>query len=228
MLQIQQDLWEATHREALSKVSNSPGMSETVTETQTDNGRNSPSISGANNSHRRSASADFCQLIENDMENLKQGHLRTSRRYIEVGRSDSRASIPNSSFTSSVNKQSLPIHLISAKNEQKVNPKNPQQIPTKLSGQSSVSSLSGISQKLSFRLASSTSTSSLPSQGSGGSLQTNNSSSLLKSSSLKGVMKLAQPGGSKGKSSGIVSSDGKQGSPKQDQKGNKTDGVIYF
>jgi hypothetical protein len=77
-------------------------------------------------------------------------------------------------------------------------------------------------------LASSTSTSSLPSQGSGGSLQTNNSSSLLKSSSLKGVMKLAQPGGSKGKSSGIVSSDGKQGSPKQDQKANKTDGVIYF
>jgi hypothetical protein len=170
------------------------------------------------------------------MENLKQGHLRTSRRYNDVGRSDSRASIPNSSFTSSVNKQSLPIHLISAKNEQKVNPKNPQQIPTKLSGQSSVSSLSGISQKLPFRLASSTSASSLPSQGSGGSLQTNNNSSSLNqksytpnvSSSLKGVMKLAQPGGSKGKSPGNVSSDGKQGSPKQDQKGNKTDGVIYF
>ena len=235
MLQKQQDLWEDAHREALSKASNSPGMSETVTETQADTGRNSPSISGANNSHRRSASADFCQLIENDMENLKQGHLRTSRRYNDVGRSDSRASIPNSSFTSSVNKQSLPIHLISAKNEQKVNPKNPQQIPTKLSGQSLVS-LSGISQKLPFRLASSTSASSLPSQGSGGSLQTNNNSSSLNqksytpnvSSSLKGVMKLAQPGGSKGKSPGNVSSDGKQGSPKQDQKGNKTDGVMYF
>lgn len=243
MLQKQQDLWEDAHREALSKASSSPGMSETVAETQADTGRNSPSIAGANNSHRRSASADFCQLIESDMENLRQGHLRTSRRNNEVGRSDSRASIPNSSFTSSGNKQSLPIHLISAKNEQKVNPKNPQQIPTKLSGQSSASSLSGISQKLPFKLASSTSASSLPSQGSGSSLQANNSSSSLNQksftssrpssntkppSSLMGVMKLAQPGGSKGKSPSNMSSDGKQGSPKQDQKGNKTDGVIYF
>ena len=174
------------------------------------------------------------------MENLRQGHFPHSRRTIDVSRSDSRASIPNSSFTSNVNKQSLPIHLISAKNEQKVIQKNPQQIPTKLSGHSSASSLSNISQKLPFKLASSNSASSLPSQGSN--IPTNNNSSLNQksytsnrstsnpkpSSSLSGVLKLAQPGG-KGKSPGQTQSpDIKQGSPKQDQKGNKSDGVIYF
>ncbi|XP_052101198.1 A-kinase anchor protein 13-like isoform X4 [Mytilus californianus] len=239
MLQRQQDLWEEAHQQSLSKISSSPGMTNNDIETRPDKGRSSPANVESNNSHRRSASADFCQLIENDMENLRQGHLKTSRRGTDVSRSDSRASIPNSSFTS--NKMNLPIHLISAKNEQKVNPINPQQIPTKLSGQNSASSLS---HKLPFKLASSNSASSLPTQGSSSQLPTNASSSSLNQKSytsnrantklpgpsqLMGVMKLAQPGGAKGKSPvSNVSSDGKQGSPKQDQKGNKSDGVIYF
>ncbi|XP_071171846.1 rho guanine nucleotide exchange factor 28-like isoform X40 [Mytilus edulis] len=239
MLQRQQDLWEEAHH--MSKTNSSPGMTNNDVETRPDKGRSSPANLENNNSHRRSASADFCQMIENDMENLRQGHLKTSRRGTDVSRSDSRASIPNSSFTS--NKMNLPIHLISAKNEQKVNPINPQQIPTKLlSGQSSASSLS---HKLPFKLASSNSASSLPSQGSSSQLPTNASSSSLNQKSytsnrgntkqpaapsqLMGVMKLAQPGGSKAKSPGSnMSSDGKQGSPKPDQKGNKSDGVIYF
>ncbi|XP_063434226.1 rho guanine nucleotide exchange factor 28-like isoform X7 [Mytilus trossulus] len=239
MLQRQQDLWEEAHQ--MSKTNSSPGMTNNDVETRPDKGRSSPANLENNNSHRRSASADFCQMIENDMENLRQGHLKTSRRGTDVSRSDSRASIPNSSFTS--NKMNLPIHLISAKNEQKVNPINPQQIPTKLlSGQSSASSLS---HKLPYKLASSNSASSLPSQGSSSQLPTNASSSSLNQKSytsnrgntkqpgapsqLMGVMKLAQPGGAKPKSPGSnMSSDGKQGSPKPDQKGNKSDGVIYF
>lgn len=239
MLQRQQDLWEEAHH--MSKTNSSPGMTNNDVETRPDKGRSSPANLENNNSHRRSASADFCQMIENDMENLRQGHLKTSRRGTDVSRSDSRASIPNSSFTS--NKMNLPIHLISAKNEQKVNPINPQQIPTKLlSGQSSASSLS---HKLPFKLASSNSASSLPSQGTSSQLPTNASSSSLNQKSytsnrgntkqpaapsqLMGVMKLAQPGSAKAKSPGSnMSSDGKQGSPKPDQKGNKSDGVIYF
>lgn len=233
MLQRQQDLWEEAHREA-SKTS---GTMEP--ETHADTGRSSPAFV----KHRRSASEDFCSLIESDMENLRQGHLKTSRRGMDVTRSDSRASIPNASFTSSANRQGLPIHLISAKNETKAKLNNPQQIPTKLSGQGSSSSLSGISQKLPFKLSTSNSAGALPSAAATSSgVQHNASSSSLNQKSytsnkavpnskqsptsmLTGVMKLAQPGG-KGKPQ--APTDNKQGSPKPDQKGGKSDGVIYF
>lgn len=226
MLQKQQDLWEEAHREALKTAGAEP-------ETHADTGRSSPAFA----KHRRSASEDFCQLIESDMENLRQGHLKTTRRGTDVTRSDSRASIPNASFTSSANRQGLPIHLISAKNETKAHVKNPQQIPAKLSGQGSSSSLSGISQKLPFKLATSNSAGSLTTaSGTSSGVQPYTSSSSLNqksytsnravpnskqssSSMLTGVMKLAQPG-NKGKQPHHGSpTDGKQGSPKQDQKG---------
>ncbi|XP_069137145.1 rho guanine nucleotide exchange factor 28-like isoform X7 [Argopecten irradians] len=176
---------------------------------------NSPGSAQAN--HRRSASADFCQMIENDMDRLRQGNVKTSRREMAPSRSDSRAGL-----SSSASKKNLPEHLLSAKNEQKVSGiKVQQQIPTRsglTSGQGSSSNLMGkggsVQQVLPFKLAASgssihsgaTAPQNSASQGQKSYSRTNmmpNKQS--SSSSLSRVMKLAEPGSNKGRSSSLTS-----------------------
>ncbi|XP_033750595.1 A-kinase anchor protein 13-like isoform X3 [Pecten maximus] len=179
---------------------------------------NSPSNAQAN--HRRSASADFCQMIENDMDRLRQGNVKTTRREMAASRSDSRAGL-----SSSASKKNLPEHLLSAKNEQKVSGiKVQQQIPTRsglATGQVSSSSMMGkgssVQQVLPFKLAASGSNSSLNSGAAGpqnsasqGQKPYNSRTNMMpnkqsSSSSLSRIMKLAEPGSSKGRSSSLTS-----------------------
>lgn len=164
------------------------------------------------NSHRRSASADFCSTIEGDLERLRSGHVRT-RRELPPRPDQTRGSgiHVTPSFSSSVSSklagnksQQLPVHLLSAKNEQKKSAS-----PSQLS--QSVGSGKGVQQVLPFKLADATGGKSSTQAGpppmsasqSVSSLYKSNRPQHQKSSSssslLGGVLKLAEPGG-KGKS----------------------------
>lgn len=163
------------------------------------------------NSHRRSASADFCSTIEGDLERLRSGPVKT-RRELPLRPDQSRGSgiHVTPSFSSSVSSklagnknQQLPVHLYSAKNEHKKSAS-----PSQLS--QSVGSGKGVQQVLPFKLAdatggkSSTQTGPPPMSGSQSvsNLYKSNRPQHQKSSSssslLGGVLKLAEPGG-KGK-----------------------------
>ncbi|XP_060070706.1 A-kinase anchor protein 13-like [Ylistrum balloti] len=226
--QAQIMLWESQLRK--DGHSSAPGVSQLSSsesyDSHTDFGQvtkrdNSPSSAQAN--HRRSASADFCQMIENDMDRLRQGNVKTSRREMATSRSDSRAGL-----SSSASKKNLPEHLLSAKNEQKVSGiKVQQQLPARsgLSGQASSSSIMGkggsVQQVLPFKLAASGSNSSINSISGVVGPQNNSASQGQKSyhprsnmmpnkqpsssSSLSRIMKLAEPGSSKGRSSSLTS-----------------------
>ncbi|XP_021348767.1 A-kinase anchor protein 13-like isoform X3 [Mizuhopecten yessoensis] len=225
--QAQIVLWESQLKK--DGHSSAPGVSQLSSsesrDTHSDFGQvtkrdNSPSSAQAN--HRRSASADFCQMIENDMDRLRQGNMKTSRREVTASRSDSRAGM-----SSSASKKNLPEHLLSAKNEQKVSGiKVQQQLPTRSglsTGQGSSSSLMGkgsssVQQVLPFKLAASGSNNSVNSVG-GAAGHPNNSASQKSyhsrtnmtsskqssSSSLSRIMKLAEPGSNKCRSSSLTS-----------------------
>lgn len=228
--QAQIELWENQLKRDghLPKNASAPGMSQLgmseMRESHPDIGQvtkrdTSPSSAPAN--HRRSASADFCQMIENDMDRLRQGNVKTSRREGVPSRSDSRCGV-----TSSASKKNLPEHLLSAKNEQKVpGVKVQQQIPSRSGlssnfGQGSASNVgkgsSSVQQVLPFKLAGSGGSSSSLNSGQPNSSASQGhksfqsrtnlaSSKQMSSSSLSRIMKLAEPGANKGRSSSLTS-----------------------
>ncbi|XP_061172276.1 A-kinase anchor protein 13-like isoform X3 [Saccostrea echinata] len=162
--------------------------------------------SPSQNSHRRSASADFCSMIEGDLERLKSGHMKTTRRELPVRPDQPRGVQATASFSSSVSSklagnksQKLPAHLLSAKNEQKKSGS-----PSPLS--QTVGSNKGVQQVLPFKLADagskSVSQQITGSQSVSNLYKSNRPQQQQKSSSssslLGGVLKLAEPG-AKGK-----------------------------
>lgn len=220
--QRQIDLWQQeklSHRDSpIEKTISAPGMvvlrdKDSLEGTSsTDPKSTSYPDSPNQNSHRRSASADFCSTIESDLERLRSGHVKT-RRELPLRPDQTRGSgIPNTpSFSSSVSSklagnknQQLPLHLYSAKNEHKKSAS-----PSQLS--QSVGSGKGVQQVLPFKLADTTggksSTQAGPPPMSGSQSVSNlyksnrpqHQKSSSSSSLLGGVLKLAEPGG-KGKS----------------------------
>ncbi|XP_052700922.1 rho guanine nucleotide exchange factor 28-like isoform X10 [Crassostrea angulata] len=220
--QRQIDLWQQekmSHRDSpIEKTISAPGMvalrdKDSLEGTSsTDPKPMSYPDSPNQNSHRRSASADFCSTIESDLERLRSGHVKT-RRELPLRPDQTRGSgIPNTpSFSSSVSSklagnknQQLPLHLYSAKNEHKKSAS-----PSQLS--QSVGSGKGVQQVLPFKLADTTggksSTQAGPPPMSGSQSVSNlyksnrpqHQKSSSSSSLLGGVLKLAEPGG-KGKS----------------------------
>lgn len=162
--------------------------------------------SPSQNSHRRSASADFCSMIEGDLERLKSGHMKTTRRELPARPDQPRGVQAAASFSSSVSSklagnksQKLPAHLLSAKNEQKKSGS-----PSPLS--QSTGSNKGVQQVLPFKLADvggkSGSQQITGSQSVSNLYKSNRPQQQQKSSSssslLGGVLKLAEPG-AKGK-----------------------------
>lgn len=180
VLQKQIDMWEqgkssshkdkdsSHHGQSLPKHASSPGMG-TTHHHSLDQDKGTDSVekrqkscddASQNNTHRRSASADFCQAIEDDLERLRQGSQPRSMRREMPTRSDSRASV--SSVSSA--KQNLPMHLLSAKNEQR----HAKQLPTRHvpSQSSGTPPPPGVQQVLPHKLAASTSSGALTGQSS--------------------------------------------------------------
>ncbi|KAJ8299846.1 hypothetical protein KUTeg_022593 [Tegillarca granosa] len=180
VLQKQIDMWEqgkssshkdkdsSHHGQSLPKHASSPGMA-TTHHHSLDQDKGTDSVekrqkscddASQNNTHRRSASADFCQAIEDDLERLRQGSQPRSMRREMPTRSDSRASV--SSVSSA--KQNLPMHLLSAKNEQR----HAKQLPTRHvpSQSSGTPPPPGVQQVLPHKLAASTSSGALTGQSS--------------------------------------------------------------
>lgn len=100
------------------------------------------------NTHRRSPSGDFCSTVEGDLERLSLDNVQTWR---DLCLRDDIPSFPSSVSSKLVgNKnQQLPVHLLSAKNEQKKSAS-----PSQLS--QSVGSGKEVQQVLPFKLADAT------------------------------------------------------------------------
>lgn len=220
--QKQIDLWQQeklAHRDSpVEKSVSSPGMvvlrdREGLEGSSSTDPKSYPD-SPNQNSHRRSASADFCSTIEGDLERLRAGHVKT-RRELPLRPDQTRGSgiHVTPSFSSSVSSklagnknQQLPVHLLSAKNEQKKS-SSPSQFSQ------STGSNKGVQQVLPFKLADAggagkppQANNPVPMSGSQSvsNLYKSNRPQQQKSSSssslLGGVLKLAEPG-SKGRPS---------------------------
>ncbi|KAK3098961.1 hypothetical protein FSP39_024733 [Pinctada imbricata] len=234
--QKQIDMWEKDkgishkdHDPTLTKTVSSPGMVQlrdhsSGNESTDYSDKSSPNL----NNHRRSASADFCQAIENDLEKIRSGQMKSLRRELPT-RPEQKTLQNTPSFSSSITaklgggQKPLPMHLLSAKNEQKTGIKAKQQIPSsfgqqvlplRLSG-SSVSTSdkpvsggssinSAVNSNTSGHMTGSQSSANLPSVKSLSKLVSPQQSKSSSTSSLSGVLKLAEPGG-KGRSSSLTS-----------------------
>ena len=217
------------HESSITKTASSPGFVQlrdhsNNSESQDYGENKSPNM----NAHRRSASADFCQTIESDLEKLRTGQMKTSRRELPA-RPEQKTSIQSvPSFSSNLNSRlgggkQLPVHLLSAKNEQKTGVKAKNQIPSfgqqvlKLAASANNSGTStsdkpvttGTSSNIpvnsssSGHLTGSQSSASLSSKSHPKHLSQQQPKS-SSTSSLSGVLKLAEPGG-KGRSSSLTS-----------------------
>ncbi|XP_078313770.1 rho guanine nucleotide exchange factor 28-like isoform X2 [Crassostrea virginica] len=256
--QKQIDLWQQeklAHRDSpVEKSVSSPGMvvlrdREGLEGSSSTDPKSYPD-SPNQNSHRRSASADFCSTIEGDLERLRAGHVKT-RRELPLRPDQTRGSgiHVTPSFSSSVSSklagsknQQLPVHLLSAKNEQKKS-SSPSQFSQ------STGSNKGVQQVLPFKLADAggagkppQANNPVPMSGSQSvsNLYKSNRPQQQKSSSssslLGGVLKLAEPG-IKGKSSNsnggqkalsVDSGNAEAKSNAQENSGHQKSGIFYM
>jgi len=170
-------------------------------------------------------------MIENDLEKMRQGPIKTSHRNLPSRTDSQRSGYSSFSTThSSGSKLHLPEHLLSAKNEHKVvgSQKMKQQIPSKVGLSASTSTPAvggkgGVQQMLPHKLAASGSSTSLSGAGGTTGQLSNNSASQQgpqklhqssranfgsnkpsSTSSLSRVLKLAEPGSNKGRSSSLT------------------------
>ncbi|XP_041371070.1 A-kinase anchor protein 13-like isoform X2 [Gigantopelta aegis] len=197
-----------------------------------DSRRQPPRTAPPEVSHRRSASADF---YKTDADVFPQ-HQRDGSQPLDLSSSlkQQRPSVSNlHAFNAPNNKQNLPIHLLSARNEQKVGGNKVQQLPMKLAGPPPPGP-SQQSQYPSGRLMPSSASTPSPQGGPGrlgGGRRPSPSQSASVPSSLSQLMKLAEPSGKKKGSSPqapqLGSSNTAPGAPAGHKQG-RSDDIIYF